>query len=107
MRGGAETSCCAAAPMGLPVGRIEERTMNFLQILQTILQLATAGIQLTNEILALVQAIEAPFGAGILGPGQHRACVRASETGGMLHLRRLVAHRKYITISWVRTLARC
>ena len=35
--------------------------MNFLQIIQTILKVAPAGIQLTQEVVALVQAIEAAF----------------------------------------------
>ena len=70
MRGGAGTSCPAAARMGLPE---ENHTMNFLQILQTILTLAPSGIQLTQEVLALVQAIEAAFGAGT--PAAHQKAV--------------------------------
>ena len=38
--------------------------MNFLQIIQTALKLAPSGIQLTQEVVALVQAIEAAFSAG-------------------------------------------
>ena len=38
--------------------------MNFLQIIQTILSVAPSGIQLTQEVVALVQAIEAAFTAG-------------------------------------------
>ena len=38
--------------------------MNFLQILQTILSIAPSGIQLTHEVVALIQAIEAAFSAG-------------------------------------------
>ncbi len=48
--------------------------MNFLQILQTILKVAPAGIQLTQEVVALVQAIEAAFGAGQT-PVQHQEAV--------------------------------
>jgi hypothetical protein len=44
--------------------------MNFLQIIQTILKVAPAGIQLTQEVVALVQAIESAFGAGQTVPHQ-------------------------------------
>ena len=48
--------------------------MNFLQIIQTILSVAPSGIQLTQEVVALVQAIEAAFGAGQT-PVQHQEAV--------------------------------
>ena len=48
--------------------------MNFLQILQTILKVAPSGIQLTQEVVALVQAIEAAFPAG-LTPASHQEAV--------------------------------
>ncbi|HLI84188.1 MAG TPA: hypothetical protein VKV17_09745 [Bryobacteraceae bacterium] len=56
--------------------------MNFLQILQTILSVAPSGIQLTQEVVALVQAIEAAFGAGQT-PVQHQEAV-ASALGAHL-----------------------
>jgi hypothetical protein len=56
--------------------------MNFLQILQTILKVAPSGIQLTQEVVALVQAIEAAFGAGQT-PVQHQEAV-ASALGAHL-----------------------
>ena len=48
--------------------------MNFLQIIQKILAIAPAGIQLTQEVLALVQAIEAAF-AGGQTPASHQEAV--------------------------------
>jgi hypothetical protein len=56
--------------------------MNFLQIIQTILKVAPAGIQLTQEIVALVQAIESAFGAGQT-PVPHQEAV-ASALGAHL-----------------------
>jgi len=48
--------------------------MSFLQILQTILSVAPSGIQLTQEVVALVQAIEAAFSAGQT-PASHQEAV--------------------------------
>ena len=48
--------------------------MNFLQILQTILSVAPSGIQLTQEVVALVQAIEAAFSASQT-PASHQEAV--------------------------------
>lgn len=48
--------------------------MNFLQILQTILSVAPSGIQLTQEVVTLVQAIEAAFSAGQT-PAAHQEAV--------------------------------
>jgi len=51
--------------------------MNFLQIIQAILSVAPAGIQLTQEVVALVQAIEAAFGAGQTSASHQQAVVSA------------------------------
>jgi hypothetical protein len=51
--------------------------MNFLQIIQKILSIAPAGIQLTQEVLALVQAIEAAFSASPTPPQHQEAVVSA------------------------------
>jgi len=56
--------------------------MNFLQIIQTILTVAPSGIQLTQEVVALVQAIEAAFNAGQT-PAPHQQAV-ASALGAHL-----------------------
>ena len=56
--------------------------MNFLQIIQTILTVAPSGIQLTQEVVALVQAIEAAFTAGQT-PASHQQAV-ASALGAHL-----------------------
>ena len=56
--------------------------MNFLQIIQTILKVAPAGIQLTQEVVGLVQAIEAAFAAGQT-PTAHQEAV-ASALGAHL-----------------------
>jgi hypothetical protein len=70
-----EPSDSNAAPWGFPNGRSERKTtMNFLQILQTILSVAPSGIQLTQEVVALVQAIEAAFSAGQT-PASHQEAV--------------------------------
>lgn len=39
-------------------------TLSFSQILEAILRVAPSGIQLTQEVVALVQAIEAGFSVG-------------------------------------------
>jgi hypothetical protein len=49
-------------------------TMNFLQIIQTILKVAPSGIQLTQEVVALVEAIEAAFTVGQT-PASHQEAV--------------------------------
>lgn len=51
--------------------------MNFLQIIQTILAVAPSGIQLTQEVVALVQAIEAAFAAGQT-PASHQQAVSSA-----------------------------
>ncbi|MGD0774898.1 MAG: hypothetical protein ABSC05_18955 [Candidatus Solibacter sp.] len=56
--------------------------MNFLQIFQTILTVAPSGIQLTQEVVALVVAIEAAFNAGQT-PATHQQAV-ASALGTQL-----------------------
>jgi hypothetical protein len=56
--------------------------MNFLQIIQTILKVAPAGIQLTQEVVSLVQAIEAAFSAGQT-PASHQEAV-ATALGAQL-----------------------
>jgi hypothetical protein len=71
-----------AASDGLLVRIRKEKTMNFLQIIQTILSVAPAGIQLTQEVVALVQAIEAAFSAGQT-PVSHQQAV-ASALGAQL-----------------------
>jgi hypothetical protein len=60
----------------------KEQTMNFLHILQTILSVAPSGIQLTQEVVALIQAIEAAFTAGQT-PASHQETV-ASALGAHL-----------------------
>jgi hypothetical protein len=60
----------------------KEQTMNFLHILQTILSVAPSGIQLTQEVVALIQAIEAAFAAGQT-PATHQQAV-ASALGAHL-----------------------
>jgi hypothetical protein len=60
----------------------KEKTMNFLQILQTILSVAPSGVQLTQELVSLVQAIEAAFSAGQT-PVSHQQAV-ASALGAHL-----------------------
>jgi hypothetical protein len=60
----------------------KDKTMNFLQIIQTILSVAPSGIQLTQEVVALVQAIEAAFTAGQT-PAPHQQAV-ASALGAHL-----------------------
>jgi len=60
----------------------KDKTMNFLQIIQMILTVAPAGIQLTQEVVALVQAIEAAFTAGQT-PAAHQQAV-ASALGAQL-----------------------
>ena len=45
--------------------------MNFLQIIQKILTVAPAGVQLTQEVVALIQALEAAFGSAST-PMQHQ-----------------------------------
>jgi hypothetical protein len=72
-----------AASKGLLVWtRKDKTTMNFLQIIQTILSVAPSGIQLTQEVVALVQAIEAAFTAGQT-PATHQQAV-ASALGAHL-----------------------
>jgi hypothetical protein len=71
-----------AASNGLFVRIRKEKTMNFLQIIQMILSVAPAGIQLTQEVVALVQAIEAAFSAGQT-PVPHQQAV-ASALGAQL-----------------------
>jgi hypothetical protein len=71
-----------AASDGLLVRIRKEKTMNFLQIIQMILSVAPAGIQLTQEVVALVQAIEAAFSAGQT-PVSHQQAV-ASALGAQL-----------------------
>jgi hypothetical protein len=56
--------------------------MNFLQIIQAILTVAPSGIQLTQEVVSLVQAIEAAFAAGQT-PAAHQQAV-ASALGTQL-----------------------
>jgi hypothetical protein len=51
--------------------------MNFLQILQSILSVAPSGITLTQEVVALVQAIEGAFSGGQTPPGHQQAVVSA------------------------------
>jgi hypothetical protein len=51
--------------------------MNFLQILQTILKVAPSGIQLTQEVVALVQAIEAAFSSGQTAASHQEAVAAA------------------------------
>ena len=60
----------------------KETQMNFLQILETILSVAPSGIQLTQEVVALVQAIEGAFAAGST-PTSHQQAV-ASALGAHL-----------------------
>lgn len=48
--------------------------MNFLQILQAVLTAAPSGIQLTQEVVTLVQSIEAAFSAGQT-PATHQQAV--------------------------------
>jgi len=71
-----------AASDGLLVRIRKEKTMNFLQILQTILSVAPSGVQLTQELVSLVQAIEAAFSAGQT-PVSHQQAV-ASALGAHL-----------------------
>ena len=71
-----------AASTGFLVRTRKEKTMNFLQIIQTILSVAPSGIQLTQEVVALVQAIEAAFTAGQT-PATHQQAV-ASALGAHL-----------------------
>ncbi len=51
--------------------------MNFLQIIQTILKVAPAGIQLTQEVVSLVQAIETAFSAGQVSTPHQEAVASA------------------------------
>lgn len=51
--------------------------MNFLQILQSILSIAPSGITLTQEVVALVQAIEGAFSSGSTPPAHQQAVVSA------------------------------
>jgi hypothetical protein len=51
--------------------------MNFLQILQSILSIAPSGITLTQEVVALVQAIESAFSGGQTPPAHQQAVVSA------------------------------
>jgi hypothetical protein len=51
--------------------------MNFITIIQKILSIATAGIQLTPEVVALIQALEAAFGAGQTPAAHQEAVVSA------------------------------
>ena len=82
MRGVCGSLRSAAASTGFPVQTRKEQTMNFLQIIQTILSVAPSGIQLTQEVVALVQAIEAAFTAGQT-PATHQQAV-ASALGAHL-----------------------
>ncbi len=70
MRGGGVSH--SAAPGGF--SDIQRTHMNFLQILQAALAVAPVGIQLTQEAVALVQAIEAAFKAGST-PAEHQETV--------------------------------
>ncbi len=72
MRGGGGPPAIAA-PMGLR----KEQPMNFLSILTKILAIAPAGIQLTQEVVSLIQAIEGAFGAGQTPPQHQEAVVSA------------------------------
>jgi hypothetical protein len=63
--------------MGPPVQTRKDKTMNFLQIIQAVLTVAPSGIQLTQEVVALVQAIEAAFSAGQT-PAAHQQAVAAA-----------------------------
>ena len=71
-----------AASKGLFVWTRKDKTMNFLQIIQAVLTVAPSGIQLTQEVVALVQAIEAAFNAGQT-PATHQQAV-ASALGSHL-----------------------
>jgi hypothetical protein len=51
--------------------------MNFLQILETILSVAPSGIQLTQEVVALVKSIEAAFGAASTPTSNQQAVATA------------------------------
>ena len=51
--------------------------MNFLNILQTILAVAPEGIKLTQEVVALVQAIEGAFAAAQTPASNQQAVVSA------------------------------
>jgi len=83
MWGGCGTLRSKTAPLGFPdCGPERNNTMNFLQIIQTILSVAPSGIQLTQEVVALVQAIEAAFTAGQT-PASHQQAV-ASALGAHL-----------------------
>lgn len=68
--------------MGHPVQTRKDKTMNFLQIIQAVLTVTPSGIQLTQEVVALVQAIEAAFTAGQT-PAAHQQAV-ASALGAQL-----------------------
>ena len=83
MWGGCGTLRSKTAPVGFPdCGPERTNAMNFLQIIQTILSVAPSGIQLTQEVVALVQAIEAAFTAGQT-PASHQQAV-ASALGAHL-----------------------
>jgi hypothetical protein len=83
MWGGCGNLRSKTAPFGFPdCGPERKNTMNFLQIIQTILSVAPSGIQLTQEVVALVQAIEAAFTAGQT-PASHQQAV-ASALGAHL-----------------------
>ena len=73
-RGGRGSFGSEAASKGFLVRTRKDKMMNFLQIIQTILGVAPSGIQLTQEVVALVQAIEAAFTAGQT-PASHQQAV--------------------------------
>ena len=81
-RGGRGSFGSKAACNDFQVQTRKEEKMNFLQIIQTILSVAPSGIQLTQEVVALVQAIEAAFTAGQT-PATHQQAV-ASALGAHL-----------------------
>ena len=68
------THSCAAPNF---ISSERNQTMNFLQILESILSIAPSGITLTQEIVALVQAIESAFSAGQTSPAHQQAVVAA------------------------------
>ena len=74
MRGGATKR---AVPMAVPVGRRKEKSMSFLNILTKILTIAPAGIQLTQEVVTLIQAIEGAFAVSQTPPQHQEAVVSA------------------------------
>lgn len=51
--------------------------MTLLQIIETILDIAPAGIELTKEMLALLLSIEAAFGGTAVPSDQQKAIVTA------------------------------